>query len=320
MSSRSPEKNHLRPAIFSLRVDVVLGEVAAAFDTAAVGWLLLKGPSIRLRLYGEDTRDYRDLDLLVDPADEQRAYDALRAIGFTPREGYGPAEAIAEHHEWTRGADVAEVHVTIDGVRVAPRVLWDTLRGHQRPLDVAGRTVAALDDGGLALHLALHAAKHGPAIAKGIEDLERGLRGLPPEAWRAASRLARELDAEAAFAAAMRLVPAALSAGVPLTGMPDAEALLRAQSAGPVALGLARAMRDAPAVRLRRGLRVMFPSRQFLRRWSYEHGREVPPPYAVTYLNRVGDLIRHGPAAVLAWRRAVSAARAADPARRPSER
>jgi Uncharacterised nucleotidyltransferase len=315
MSPPSPEKDNLGSAIVSLRVDHVLGEVAAAFDAAVVGWLLLKGPSIRLRLYGEDTRDYRDLDLLVDPADEQRAYDALRSIGFTPREGYGPAEAIAEHHEWTRGADVAEVHVTIDGVRVPPRVLWDTLRGHRRALEVAGRTVVALDDAALALHLALHATKHGPAFAQGIEDLERGLSRLTPDAWREASRLAHELDAAAAFAAAMRLVPAELTAGVPLTGVPDAEALLRTQSANPVALGLARAMGDTPAARLRSVLRVIFPSRQFLRRWSYERGHEQPPHYVVAYTGRIGYLIRHAPAAAVVWRRAVKAARAEDPER-----
>lgn len=293
----------------SLRVDSMVGEVADAFDAAGVGWILLKGPAIRLRLYDDETRDYRDLDLLVDPADEVLAYAALRLIGFTPREGFGRAEVIALHHEWERGLDLVEVHVTLAGIDAPPARVWDTLSEHRRQLDVGGKSVWAFDDAALAFHLALHAARHGQALEKGIRDLERGLSALPREAWLNASKLAQDLEAEPAFAAAMRLVPSQLAAPVPITGTPTVEALLRSRSANTLAIGLARLDDDAGAgARARHLFHVLRPSRQFLRRWSSQGGRK-PLPYPLAYLWRLAYLMRFAVPGVIAWRRAVRAAR-----------
>ncbi|MDP9344675.1 MAG: nucleotidyltransferase family protein [Actinomycetota bacterium] len=312
----SPDTGHLLGAIVSLRVDSMVGEVADAFDAAGVGWILLKGPAIRLRLYDDEGRDYRDLDLLLDRADELPAYSALRSIGLTPREGFGKPEVIALHHEWERGLDLVEVHVTIAGIDAPPARVWATLSEHRRQLDVGGKNVWVFDDAALALHLALHAARHGQAFTKSIRDLERGLSALPHEAWVEASRLARVLDAEPAFAAAMRLMPPELTANVPITGAPTAEALLRSQSANSIAIGLARLDDDVGAgARARHLLRLLCPSRQFLRRWSSQGGRQ-PLPYPLAYLWRLAYLLWFAVPGVIYWLRAVRAARI-ERARRP---
>lgn len=315
MPRRPPDPARLDSAILSLRNDRVLGEVAGALDAAAVDWILLKGPAVRLRLYAGATRDYRDLDLLVDPAAEPRAYAALESIGFATREGFGAPEGVAVHHEWTRGVDMVEVHVTLNGIDAPPPRVWAELRRRRRAIEVGDTTVWALDDTAMALHLALHAAQHGPAMAKGIEDLERGLIQLSHDTWVAASALAAALHAEPAFAAALGLASPRLAAAIPVTGTPTAEALLRARSANPLAIGLDRLQRaDGPRARARHALRVVFPTRQFLRRWSsLDRGR--PLPYPAAYVWRMAYLLRHAPAGVIAWRRAARSARVRRPRR-----
>jgi Uncharacterised nucleotidyltransferase len=313
MPRRPPDPARLDSAILSLRNDRVLGEVAGALGAAAVDWILLKGPAVRLRLYAGATRDYRDLDLLVDPGAEPRAYAALESIGFATREGFGAPEGVAVHHEWTRGVDMVEVHVTLNGIDAPPPRVWEELRRRRRAIEVGDTTVWALDDTAMALHLALHAAQHGPAMAKGIEDLQRGLAQLPRETWAAASALAASLSAEPAFAAAMGLVSPELAAGVPVTGTPTPEALLRSRSANSLAIGLTRLqLADGPRARLRHVLRLLFPSRQFLRRWtSLDRGRALP--YPVAYVRRMAYVLRHAPAGVIAWGRAVRSVRARRP-------
>ena len=78
---------------------------------------------------------------------------------------------------------------------------------------------------GLALHLALHAANHGPGELKALGDLDRGLSRWPYETWEQATRLARELQAVEAFAAGLRFLPAGVARADEL-GLPQAEAEL----------------------------------------------------------------------------------------------
>jgi hypothetical protein len=92
-------------------------------------------------------------------------------------------------------------------------------------VDLGGRRVPTLGPSGLALHMALHAAQHGPGDLKAMGDLDRGLVRLPPEIWQEATRLARALRATEGFAAGLRLMPAGAMVADEL-GLPPAEGLL----------------------------------------------------------------------------------------------
>jgi hypothetical protein len=100
-----------------------------------------------------------------------------------------------------------DLHWQLDGCEAPPRMVWRTLSDRHALIDIAGRRVRTLDRPGLALHLALHTAQHGPEDLKAVADLNRGLERWSPEVWDQAAELARELGAVESFAAGLRLVP-----------------------------------------------------------------------------------------------------------------
>src|SRR5436305_178335 len=66
-----------------LRIDSATAEVLRAFAADDVACLVLKGPAIARWLYdASEPRYYIDSDLLVRPADMQRAEQILEALGF----------------------------------------------------------------------------------------------------------------------------------------------------------------------------------------------------------------------------------------------
>jgi hypothetical protein len=288
----------------SLRVDAVAAEVAVAFGAARVDWRLLKGPALKQALYPGGERTYRDLDVLVAPHDEARCYDALRAAGFTAVPGFGERERIAYEHEWRRGADQVDVHVTLVGAAAPAERVWSSLTQETATIDVAGNPVPVLGPAAMALHVALHAAQHGATAGTWAEDLDRAIVALPAATWSAAARLAREIDAEAAFAAGLRLARRSPPVEIPRLATP-AEVELRAGGAPPLAHGFDRLRRDVGwKPRLRRVGRALIPTPQFMRRWS-RLARHGALGLALAYPWRVAWLLYAAPRAALAYARVV---------------
>src|SRR5262245_20521781 len=107
----------VRAAARGLVADVAATRVLTAFGQLRIPSLLLKGPAIAGWLYSADeVRGYGDVDLLVAPADQARAADALTHLGFAPLvaeselRGHRPLHAT----EWVArdGASV-DLHFTI---------------------------------------------------------------------------------------------------------------------------------------------------------------------------------------------------------------
>jgi hypothetical protein len=55
------------------------------------------------------------------------------------------------------------------------------------------------------MHLATHAAQHGPAAVKHVYELELALASWPPDVWEPAAALAVEIGATEPFAAGLRM-------------------------------------------------------------------------------------------------------------------
>jgi hypothetical protein len=302
-------RSDLVGAAIAMGVDALATELAGAFTAAGLDWIVLKGPALRLALYPDGDRSYRDLDILV-PADrEWRCYDVLRALGLRPIAGYGEPEAIALHHEWGRGEEWVDVHVTLTGATAPPAVVWRALAAHRVDVELGGGRIPVLDHPALALHVALHAAQHGARGRKWIDDLDRALAQLPPAVWQEASGLAREIGAEAALAAGLALTSVRpLPIAAPAVAIPP-DVALRAASAHPLAQGFDRLHRDAGRrARLRRIVRALVPTRQFMRRWS-RLARRGRRGLAAAYAWRFAWVCVNAPRAWIAYRRAARAAR-----------
>lgn len=207
-------------------LDAAAAEVFAAFSIAGVDALLLKGPALATTLYrAGEQRTYSDVDVLVAPRHLPRARQVLIELEYTnarERSGIDDVGRVVHEESWlgrgpradSRGAPawertvVIELHLWLPGATSEPQGVWRVLATHQTDIELAGSRVPILDNAGLALHLATHAAQHGAGIPKGLRELELGLERWPRHVWMGAVRLAAAIGATEWMAAGLRLVPA----------------------------------------------------------------------------------------------------------------
>jgi len=199
------------------RLDAAAGALFPAFQEAGVAALLLKGPGLARLLYTpQEHRAYTDLDLLVEPRDWRRAGEVLAALGFRNASadlGIDDVGGVVHDQSWVGVRDggheglLVELHQWLPGSRAAPEQAWPALVADSTTIDVGGHPVRTLNRSGQAMHLALHAAQHGPGFAKGLWELELALDRWPLAAWSEAAALAADIDAGDAFAVGLRLVP-----------------------------------------------------------------------------------------------------------------
>jgi hypothetical protein len=279
------------------QLDVAAVAVLDAFESAGIEALLLNGAALDRRLYAEgESRGYWDIDLLVAPRDLGRAMDVLSALGFK--------RAVAPHTDdtgrtqhgesWTRmdqgGAVWIDLHWRLDGCDAPGDVIWSALEATRGSIDLHGRKTAIPGDGGLALHLALHAAHHGRDGAKAMGDLARGVERWPLGVWRSAARLAEAMQGIPAFAAGLRLQPEgaeiATELGLPPTAELDWE--IRHRSARPRGTFHLRAISNAGGVRERLSVlrRSLLPTRAWIL-WEFPWAARRRPLLAVAYLLHV---------------------------------
>jgi hypothetical protein len=124
-----------------------LGHLASTFAGAGQPFLLLKGPYLAARYYGDSRgREFVDLDLLVPSKDRARACRLLESDGYARRSRVIGGEALTGF--FVHGFDFARGRASIDlhwhlirhpSVRVDERLLWsahDTYTLDGRPFGV----------------------------------------------------------------------------------------------------------------------------------------------------------------------------------------
>jgi hypothetical protein len=254
-----------------LAVEALAVEVVTAFERSDIASVLLKGPSVIRWLYPAATDRYSvDVDLLVAPADLQRAEASLAELDFKPVE---PRRHDKHARSWVgpRAAVPVDLHNSLFGVGVDDEAAWGALWGVTERLKIGGTGVSVLKPHGRALHLALHAAQETPDKAQALRDLGRGLDLLELGVWRQARVLAVQLDALPGLGAGLRLLPegARVARELELPEYVTPEIALRAAGPPDLSLGLNRliGMRGT-AARVRYMASKTFPSRAAMRAWS----------------------------------------------------
>ncbi len=292
-------------------MDAAAAQALGTLGRAGVAGVLLKGPSITRWLYADDpSRIYVDIDLLIAPADIGSAEEILGSLGYKRHfDDRAMPDWWREHAgDWVREHDgvTVDLHRVLPGVGLDAAAAWNVLAAHFDHMSLAGRRVRILERPALALHVALHAAHHGLAVAQPMRDLRRALETAGDDVWRPAAELAVELEATDAFATGLRL--AAKGAGLAdRLGLPSGGstgAQLRAITPPPVALGieqLARAgdMRQRAAILWHK----LVPPPAFVRHWD---PRAADGRWALlrAYIRRPIWILRHAPRGIAAWRRA----------------
>ncbi|MHB8059695.1 MAG: nucleotidyltransferase family protein [Gaiellaceae bacterium] len=259
----------------SLAVDVATAQVVAALRGREIPSLVLRGPAIARRLYDQgEFRRYVDLDLLVPPADWERAGEILVELGFhsAVAETDLPRHRRPHASDWIRESDriPIDLHRTIGGVQVADEEVWSALAEDGPTEIVGGEQVVFARPAALALIVALHAAQHGARKAKPLDDLERALLRLDAATWNEAAALARRLGAVATFSAGLRLLPAGAEPAdrLELPRALPALVTLRASAAPKLAIGFEWLSRT-PGLRAKIGLIMLAlaPPPGALRAW-----------------------------------------------------
>jgi hypothetical protein len=300
-------------AIAVLAIDRVAAEVCNAVHERDIPVVVLKGPVLAQELYdGDASRTYRDADLLVPGRCEHAAYATLRELGFAPATGIGTVDpGVADEHQWLRAGIIVELHVSLVGIELPAQQVWHVLEPHTVQRRVSGSDVLTLDRVGLAMHVALHAAQHGVAWNKALEDLDRALARWSPDIWSDAAELAAKLHASSAFRAGLQLRPQGteIADTLALHDTPDVATALRVSSAPDAAFGLARMLqREGRPAKLAYLLRSCFPTPAFMRWWS-PLAKRGPVGLALAYVYRPIWLIAQAPAALDAYWRARRRAR-----------
>jgi hypothetical protein len=197
--------------------DAAAAEVLAALDEAGVDAVLLKGRGLGALLYGAgEQRRYSDVDLLVAPHELDAAEGVLQRLSYANADtvrGIDDVGGVVHEQTWMRttpdsaGQPVIDLHWSLPGARVAPALQWQALAARRARIDVGGRRAAVLDRAGQAMHLAMHAAQHGPGFQKNLDELALALERWPGDVWESAAALAQEIEATSTFAAGLRLLP-----------------------------------------------------------------------------------------------------------------
>ncbi len=294
----------------SLLLDREAASVVAHLQQAGVPSILLKGAAIATWLYNDGSpRPYCDVDILVSPSHMDRALEALGRLGYAERvRGAHPAEVGPKEVELIGPTNmVIDLHHGLLGATVPSEQCWDVLSGQTVLMTVAATAeVPVLNLPARAMHLALHAAQNGPIDVKAISDLERGLSEAEIEVWQEASRIAKRIGAEQAFAAGLRLVPAgrALADQLSLTRSITVELALRTASVTQDALFFERfsrthGRREKAALLLRK----VFPTPATMRA-NYALARRGSLGLLCAWVRHPFSLARRFGPAILAWYRA----------------
>ena len=258
----------------ALTVDATAVAVIRELDAIGVRSLLLKGASLEQVLYDADEpRLSTDVDLLVAPADHQRAERCLKHVGYVNKYD-GPSPVWAEEHadawaasDWRVPVDL---HRRLWGVEISAELAWHILWARRQKVELGASSVQALSASGIALLVALHAAHHGPDVARPLVDLNRALQRLNTTTWEQALTLAEELQAAPGLAAGLGLVDAGERLRDRLGLAPaDRDVVVRVAAmwtAPPTAAGFLRLFdAESPRETMVLLLRELFPSREFLR-------------------------------------------------------
>jgi Uncharacterised nucleotidyltransferase len=282
------------------RADAEAVRVLDALTRAGVDALLLKGAALARILYHPDeARGYYDVDLLVVPGELRVAGQAIAGLGYrniNELRGIDDVAGSLHAEVWSALVDglgnlLIDLHWRLDGCQASPEAAWKVLKARRAFTDLGGRRVPTLDQTGLALHLALHAAQHGPGDLQAVGDLERGLERWPRDTWRQAALLAHELWATEAFAAGLRLVPAGAALARQLR-LPPADPLLWAiahRDTRPRGTFHLDAFAQASSLRERTDVlrRALLPSPAWIR-WEYRWAGEGRARPLVAYIIHIG--------------------------------
>jgi Uncharacterised nucleotidyltransferase len=234
----APKGSAARRTARNLLLTSELLTIARRFDAAGVDFIVLKGVPLACRIFGRlDARRIRDTDILVHPADVERAYALLRECGYEPRlaglvlrKELRTTNQIPLMRRLPAGDLVCvDLHWTAfdqDFFNVLEAIEW----GHTEVFRLNGVGIKVFDPPLTLVHLAAHFAHHAFSEAWILRDVAAAWntwhRDIDREELR---RVARDCSMEHVLEFAFRVAEDfhLIEAAAPLTGSWRAAVLRR---------------------------------------------------------------------------------------------
>ena len=206
-------------ALFTLNLTAEMFRLFDAFHAAGIAALVIKGPTLSLRCYGDPgLRQYGDLDLIVGDRDILRTAQLMLELGYQGkvplaaiRANKIPGEYVFRH---TRSKLLVEFH-TERTFRYHPRPIpLDALFLRQAQVAFDGRSVPALCTEDELILICVHGAKHFWERLIYVADVA-ALVSRQPLHWDLVMTAAREIGATRMLHVALQLAADVLHAPPP---------------------------------------------------------------------------------------------------------
>jgi len=226
--------DRMRAQNFStLRLNAELFEVLARFSAGGIGALVIKGPVLAVRAYGDPAiRNYGDLDLLVRQRDIRRATELMSARGFLPAVPLSAIDAgkIPGQYLFSKPDSklIVELHNDFT-LRYFPRRLpLETVFARQVSVRVDAHNIPALCAEDELVLICIHGAKHFWERLMWIADVAALVFRQTGIDWDLVRDSARGVEAERMLHTGLRLASDLLKVQLPAKVQATVEADVRA--------------------------------------------------------------------------------------------
>lgn len=144
--------------------------ILEAFSSNGISAISFKGPLMAFGLYGDiSTRQFADLDILINLKDLQNATTLLQGFGYEPEYRFNRSQLSAfiksDHHQRFVNPNLGimvELHWSIyPSIYKIPRIDMGDIWKRAEKNTVFGREVLGFSQSDLLLYLCVHGAKHG---------------------------------------------------------------------------------------------------------------------------------------------------------------
>jgi len=205
----------------TLRMTAELFRILDQFASAGIGALVVKGPVLAVRAYGDPAmRSYGDLDLLVRPRDIRRATELMTAAGYLAVVPLAAIEAGKIPGQYLfSGADsklLVELHNDLTLRYFPHRLPLETWFERQAYVPLDFREVPALSVEDELVLICVHGAKHLWERLMWITDVAALVSRQANLDWERAAASAREVGAERMLRVGLELSASLLKLRLPV--------------------------------------------------------------------------------------------------------
>lgn len=217
---RNLTERYRAQAFFTLGMTAELFRLLNHLASRAIGALVIKGPVLSMRCYGDPgLRPYGDLDLIVRERDVRLVTELMIGLGYQPRiplaaidAGRAPGEYVFRH---AQSGILVEFH-TESTFRYHPRpVSVEKLFARRASVRFDGHEAAALSPEDELVLISIHAAKHCWTRLLWIADVAAFASHVENLDWKRAFSIACEVGAERMLRVGLHLAAALLKLDLP---------------------------------------------------------------------------------------------------------